>query len=109
MAILFLTLGWALLSFSFLIAAVLGISIRQALVPERLQGRVVGSIRWIIIGVIPVGSLTGGALASSIGVRAALLAGALISFGAFIPLLAPLGQLHALPPTDDEAALRVLV
>jgi MFS family permease len=108
MAILFLTLGWALLNFSFLIAAVLGISIRQALVPKRLQGRVAGSIRWIIIGVIPLGSLAGGALASSIGVREALVAGTLISFGAFIPLLSPLAELHALPETDDEAALRAL-
>jgi MFS family permease len=97
-AIPLLLLGWALWSFASLITSVLGISIRLALVPRGLQGRVVGATRTIIFGVAPIGSFVGGALATAIGVRAALFASAGIALIAFVPLaLSPARQLRILP------------
>jgi MFS family permease len=98
-----LALGWGLWSFAVPIAGVVGVSTRQALVPQRLQGRVAGSVRWVIRGIVPVGSLAGGALAASIGLRPTLGIGAAISFVAFIPiLLSPYRRLHHLPATDRQ-------
>jgi MFS family permease len=43
---------------------VLSMSVRQAMIPEGLFGRVLGSYRMVIWGLIPVGALLGGTLAS---------------------------------------------
>ena len=45
------------------------VSLRQAITPERLQGRMNSVMRFIVWGVMPLGSLIGGALASTIGLR----------------------------------------
>ena len=59
------------------------ISLRQILVPARLQGRMKASIRFIMWGVIPIGQLCGGFLGEVIGLRLTLVvggAGAVLSF-----------------------------
>jgi predicted MFS family arabinose efflux permease len=48
---------------------VLTMSLRQAIIPERLFGRVQGAYRTLVFGGIPLGALAGGALASAIGIR----------------------------------------
>jgi MFS family permease len=48
---------------------VLSMSLRQALIPEELFGRVQGAYRTLVWGVIPLGALTGGVLADQIGLR----------------------------------------
>jgi MFS family permease len=54
------------------------LSLRQAIVPDRLMGRVVGAIRLIGFGSIPVGALVGGLVARSLGLRAPFLLGAAV-------------------------------
>jgi len=54
------------------------LSLRQAIVPDRLMGRVVGAIRLIGFGSIPVGALLGGVVARSLGLRAPFLLGAAV-------------------------------
>jgi MFS family permease len=104
-ALVLVTAGWALLSFSSRTTAVVGVSVRQALVPQRLQGRVVGATRSIILGVIPLGSLAGGALAAAAGTRTAIAVGALSATIAFVPLLlSPARALRELPATAPEPA-----
>ena len=49
------------------------ISLRQAIVPIRLHGRMNASVRFLVWGTMPVGALVGGALGTAIGLRAALL------------------------------------
>lgn len=49
---------------------VLTMSLRQALIPHELFGRVQGAYRTVVWGAIPVGALLGGALASLFGIRA---------------------------------------
>ena len=48
---------------------VLTMSLRQALIPEQLFGRVQGAYRTLVWGGIPVGALLGGVLADVLGVR----------------------------------------
>ncbi len=52
------------------------VSLRQSITPDRLQGRMNASMRFLVWGVFPVGSLIGGALGTLIGVRAAIAVGA---------------------------------
>jgi MFS family permease len=108
-AVLFLTVGWTLLSFASLVSMVLGVSVRQALVPQHLQGRVVGATRTVILGAIPLGALLGGTLAATIGIRPTLLAGAFLSGPAFVPLLrSPARRLRELPGGEPDDATAVV-
>ena len=54
------------------------LSLRQAIVPDRLMGRVVGAIRLVGFGTIPIGALLGGLAARALGLRAPYLLGAAV-------------------------------
>ncbi|MDQ3505656.1 MAG: MFS transporter [Actinomycetota bacterium] len=54
---------FGLVAFAISVFNVLVISLRQALIPERLFGRVQGAYRTLVWGLIPVGALSGGLLA----------------------------------------------
>ena len=51
------------------------ITVRQAIVPSRLLGRVNASRRFLVFGVIPLGALLGGALGQALGLRSVLVVG----------------------------------
>ena len=76
------------------------VSLRQAITPERLQGRMNAAMRWIVWGTIPLGTLTGGAIGQAVGLRAALWVGAIGG----VPVV-PLGAALAgtLDPRDARA------
>jgi MFS family permease len=79
------------------------VSLRQAITPERLQGRMNASMRWIVWGTLPLGQLAGGAIASVWGLRAALWVGAIGSFFTFLPvLLSPVRSVRAMPEAVEE-------
>lgn len=59
------------------ITAINQLSLRQMITPDRLQGRVNGTMRVFGLGLVPLGALLGGALGDLIGVRPTLLVGAL--------------------------------
>ncbi|HEX7526008.1 MAG TPA: MFS transporter [Gaiellaceae bacterium] len=81
------------------------VSLRQAITPERLQGRMNASMRWIVWGTIPLGTLVGGALATAYGLRAALWVGAIGSLFTFLPLLlSSVRSLEELPAAATESA-----
>jgi MFS family permease len=63
------------------------VSLRQAITPERLQGRMNASMRWIVWGTLPLGQLAGGAIATAYGLTAALWVGAIGSLFTFLPVL----------------------
>jgi hypothetical protein len=54
-----------------------GLSFQQAVTPDRMLGRPNATRRFIVWGVIPLGSLAGGTLASQIGLRPTLWVGAI--------------------------------
>ena len=51
------------------------VSLRQRLVPDRLQGRMNATMRFVVWGTIPIGALAGGALGEAIGLRPVLAIG----------------------------------
>jgi MFS family permease len=87
------------------------VSLRQAITPQRLQGRMNASMRWIVWGTLPLGQLAGGALATAFGLRAALWVGAIGSCFTFLPVLfSPVRRIGEMPepveePTANEAEL----
>lgn len=66
------------------IAEVNQLSLRQAITPDSHLGRVSASHRFIVNGMVPVGSLLGGAMGTLIGLQATLLVGVFGMLGAFI-------------------------
>jgi MFS family permease len=87
LAIAFGVTALTLSSFGIVLFNIPGISLYQTLVPEHILGRMNASRRWIVWGVIPLGSLVGGVLAATIGVRTTLLVGCSIETAASLFLL----------------------
>ena len=96
-----LLLGMAMLVFDFgaILYAINYLSLRQAITPDRLLGRMTATMRFVTVASAPVGSLVGGALASQIGLRSTLLVvgvlGLLLSAAAV--LWSPVRRHRALP------------
>jgi MFS family permease len=82
------------------------VSLRQAITPERLQGRMNASMRFFVWGTIPLGSLVGGALATAFSVRTALIVGACLGFSSILPILfSPLRTVREFPEQEDVPLL----
>ena len=74
------------------------LSLRQAITPERLMGRMNSVVRFMYWGTMPVGSFAGGALATAIGIRSTLFVGIAGGTLAFVPLFfSSLAKLRAIP------------
>lgn len=75
------------------------ISLRQAITPEPLFGRVISTMRWVAIAGTPLGALLGGTLGELIGLRETIgligMAGIALSLAAY--LYSPLKVLRELP------------
>jgi predicted MFS family arabinose efflux permease len=80
------------------------VSLRQAITPERIQGRMNSVMRFIVWGTIPLGSITGGALASQIGLKQTLIVGGVGCCLPFLPVLfSPVRSVREMPePLDEE-------
>ena len=65
------------MSFGGLLAQISQVSLRQAITPERLQGRMNATMRVLGLGLIPVGALLGGVLGEAVGLRPTLLIAAI--------------------------------
>ncbi|HEU5431654.1 MAG TPA: MFS transporter, partial [Thermomicrobiales bacterium] len=81
------------------------VSLRQGIVPDRMLGRVNGTMKFISWGLRPAGSLLGGLLGGAIG-----LAGTLVvaEFGMFLAfawyVLSPIPRLRDIPAMQEEGA-----
>ncbi|MFN8511180.1 MAG: MFS transporter [Chloroflexia bacterium] len=74
------------------------VSLRQAITPPHLLGRMTASVRFLIWGVTPLGALLGGWLGTTLGLRPTLIIAATGTTLACLWLLpAPLRTLHTLP------------
>jgi MFS family permease len=88
---------------ALLIYYVNGISLRQAITPDRLQGRVNATMRFLAGGATLIGALIGGALGGVIGVPLTLVVacgGMLLSF--LWLLLSPVREVQAVPTVARE-------
>jgi MFS family permease len=78
-------------------------SLRQAVTPLRLQGRVSATMRTLIRGVIPIGALLGGLLAERIGLREVMIISAFGGPAAFLAIwFSPVRSLLGPPPRQEE-------
>jgi len=82
----FLVAGGVIGAASAVIYNVNQVSLRQAITPERMQGRMNATMRFIVWGTIPVGSMVGGVLGVLIGPQATIWVGAIGSFLGFLPV-----------------------
>lgn len=98
-----LFVGWFVAGMSQVIYNVAQISLRQAITPPEMQSRMNATMRFIVWGTIPIGSLMGGVLATFAPVRVALIVAAVASFAAVLPVLAsPLRSLREMPAQYDS-------
>ena len=105
LAVPMLVASFAIVGFAIVLYNVSAISLMQAITPDRLLGRMNASRRFIVWGVIPLGSLTGGVLASTVGLRPTLFVGAIGASLAILPLLfSPVRSLQRVPDADQSPA-----
>ena len=80
------------------------VSLRQAITPERIQGRMNSVMRFIVWGTIPLGALTSGALATWIGLKETLIVGGIGTCTSFLPVLfSPVRAVREMPePVEEE-------
>src|SRR5262249_42755519 len=99
----FIVVTLVFMEFGVVVYNVSAISLTQALVPERLLGRVNASRRFIVWGTIPIGSLVSGVLATSIGLRPTLFVGTVGIMLATLPVaLSAVRHVKELPTTPEE-------
>jgi MFS family permease len=81
------------------------VSLRQAITPERFLGRMNATMRFLVWGTIPIGSLIGAGLSEVVGVHATIWVGAILGLFAFLPvLLSPVRSLREIPTDDPNVA-----
>src|SRR4051794_21614283 len=103
--VVLLVLGWAGLSWGVVAYNVVQVSFRQRLCPPRLLGRMNASVRFIVFGTMPLGSLLAGVLGEWLGVLPSLGVAAAGGFVACLPvLLSPLIGMRELPHELDATA-----
>ena len=102
-ALPFVALSLGISSFGVVLYNVTQVSMRQAITPERLQGRMNAVMRFIVWGVMPLGTLAGGAIATAIDLRTAIWIGALGTAIAWLPVtVGPVRSLREVPHIDEE-------
>ncbi|MDA8219140.1 MAG: MFS transporter, partial [Dehalococcoidales bacterium] len=72
-AVLTLVIALAIVGIGMPVYNINQLSLRQALAPRRLQGRMHATMRFLVWGTMPVGSLLGGVLGEVIGLRGAII------------------------------------
>ena len=103
-AIPFLVAGQLALGFAIVVYNIVQVSYRQAICPPRLQGRMNAVMRFIVWGTIPLGALTAGALANTIGLRETMVIGAIGEGLAILWIvLSPQRHLREMPEPLEEA------
>lgn len=96
--------GWVL---AVVVNLILSETIKQALVPDHMLGRITGSVRFISWGVEPFGALLAGALgAGAVGLRTTLVLSAIgLLTSAVWPLVGPARKLRTLPGSDQDSEI----
>jgi MFS family permease len=78
------------------------VSLRQAITPQRLQGRMNATMRFLVWGTMPLGGLLGGALGNIFGLRTAIAIGAVGVMTAFLwVLFSPVRGLREIPEPEE--------
>jgi MFS family permease len=103
-ALPFLIAGGVFGGFSQMVYNINQVSYRQAICPPRMQGRMNATVRFLVWGTMPIGSLIGGAIASVVGLHPTIWLATILGFiPAIFPLLSPVRKLKVMPaPVGDD-------
>jgi MFS family permease len=100
----FLAVGFGVLAGAGTAYNINQVSVRQAICPRRLQGRMNASVRFLVWGALPLGGFLGGALGSTIGIRPTLWVAAVGQAVAFLWLLpSPIPAMREMPDAVASA------
>ncbi|MBP2186102.1 MFS transporter [Amycolatopsis magusensis] len=103
----FVVVGLVLFGYGVIVYNVAQVSYRQAICPDRLLGRMNASVRFVVWGVLPLGSMLGGVLGEVIGIRNTLwVAGALEALAVLWVVTSPLRRLRDIPQTAAVQAVQ---
>ncbi|WP_138442406.1 MFS transporter [Sinomonas susongensis] len=98
-----LSAGEFAMSFGVIVFNVMQVSMRQRVCPPRLLGRMNASVRCLVWGVMPVGSLLGGMLGAQLGIAPTLWVGIAGQLLACLPVaVGPFFRLRRLPDAEGE-------
>lgn len=105
-AIPFFVAAQLVFGFTVVVYNIVQVSYRQAICPPRLQGRMNSVMRFIVWGTIPIGTLVGGTLGSTIGLRETIVVGAIGGGLAVLWIVfSPQRHLREMPePIEDAPA-----
>ena len=84
LAVLVIGLAFFISAFGNPIYNINQVSLRQVITPNRLQGRMNATMRTIVWGTIPIGSLLGGIFSTRLGIVPTLIVGGLVTGGSFL-------------------------
>ncbi|HZD13024.1 MAG TPA: MFS transporter, partial [Candidatus Binatus sp.] len=100
-----LVLMFVLASWGGVVYNVNQVSLRQAIVPIKLQGRMNATMRFLVWGTIPLGGITTGILGTVYGVGNAITIAAFGGlFAGFWVLFSPVRNLREIPATPAESS-----
>jgi MFS family permease len=103
----FLIASIAIMGFGAVVYNIQQVSLRQAICPPRLQGRMNASMRFLVWGTMPLGSLTGGTIAAAAGLRTALFVGAIGGLSSILPIVfSPIRLLREFPDAEADPLLQ---
>jgi MFS family permease len=95
--------GWFVAGFTQVVYNVTQISLRQGITPLDMQSRMNATMRFIVWGTIPIGSVLGGLLATALPIRAAVAVAATGSSLAVLwVLFSPVRSLAEMPAVASE-------
>jgi MFS family permease len=81
------------------------VSLRQAITPDRMQGRMNATMRFLVWGTMPIGAVIGGYLGGAIGLRETLFVGAIGEALSFLfVLFSPVRSLRSMPDARPSEA-----
>jgi MFS family permease len=109
-AVALLVAGTAAGELGQIVYAVTNVSLRQRLCPEHLLGRVNATMRFLMMGLFPLGALVGGVLGEAAGPRQALWTAAVVILLSPLPVYAALRgirDVEDVPPWHGPLAGRV--
>lgn len=103
-ALLVLMPIWFATGFTGVVYNVNQVSLRQAITPDRLQGKMNATMRFIVWGVYPIGGIVGGLLGETVGLRMTILIAGIgmLASVAWI-VLSPVAKVKVLPSGSEEA------
>ena len=92
------TAGLAVVFAGSVVFNVVQVSLRQAITPDHLLGRMNATLRFLMWGTLPLGGVAGGVLGDWLGARTTLVLATAGAMLAFLPVIAsPLRQLREMP------------